>query len=222
MPARRTLTLGDYEILDLIADGLTPTQIARQHGCSAEAVRWRIRQLKKNLPAPAARRADETLEHTLNAIAELNRNHAILAQLRDACLRLLEDENGRLDVGPHDYDLTILVSIAGGPPHRKPLSDILGQSAEDAALLSLEGKQADPRTLLLSTLTQIRQHIELAVRLAERIHDAQQFAIFQETMLRHIEHASPEVAAAIKSELHEQRQLRLALQPPPIPGKGSP
>lgn len=217
MPAPRTLELDDFALLDHLAQGMTPTDIGKQYHVSRQAVKWRLDALKKNLPAPAARRADETLAQTLNAIQALHRNQEILEQVRDACLRQLEGPNGALEVGPHETDVEIVVSVSGGPPQRKRLADLLAEMAEhEVALLSLESKHADPRTLLLSTLTQIRSQVELAVRLTERIHDAQQLALFQQTMIEEIERADPETAARIKSRLHEARRLRLALTPPAL------
>jgi transposase-like protein len=214
MPARRKLTVSDPELLLALERGSTPSEIAERHGVSDDAVRWRIRQLRRNLPAPAAARAEEVVSQTLGAFEALNANVATLYALKDACLRLLEhpEDAEALDVGPHDYDLEVITTSGGGPPVRRPLRDLL--NSEDF-LVSIEGRFADPRTLLLSTLTNIRQHVEVAVKLAERLHDVQEVAVFQREVLDAIAQADPDTAARIRGALHDRRTTRLALRPDP-------
>jgi hypothetical protein len=183
MPAPKKLTLSDAELLQALAEGKTRRQIATENGVNAECVRWRLRQLAKHLPAPAARRADDTVALTLSAMEAMRENIRLLYEMRDACTRELQGKDGRLSVADRDADL-------------------------------LQSRAADPRQLLLSTMTQIRMHVELGVRLVERIHDAQELALFQQEVLAAIETADPNTAARIRGALADRRELRLALEPP--------
>jgi hypothetical protein len=211
VPAPRKITLSDHELLLALEQGETTGSIAQRCQCTAEAVRDRLRRLRENLPAPAARRAEETVAHTLDAMAALEDNFAVLGALKRACLKqLAADEEGELDIGPHDYDLEVTVVTRGGVPLKKPVRALL----EGADVAGIEAKMADPRTLLVQVVGQIRQHIELAVKLTERIYDVQQVHAFQEEVLRVIHEADPPTAARIRGALHERRSLRLALRPP--------
>lgn len=214
MPTPRKLTCPDHELLLLLESGKTRAAIARKFGVTPECVSWRLKQLRENLPAPAARRAEETVHHTLDAVAALTDNHAVLVKLKEACERILvsPDDPDAYDVGPHDYDLEVVTIGSGGTPVRKKLRDILG--SEDNLLVSVEGKFADPRKLLLEVVSQIRQHVETAVRLVERIHDVQAVQEFQHEVLAAIEAADELTAARIKDSLYQRRKLRLSLAPP--------
>jgi CheY-specific phosphatase CheX len=183
MPAPRKLLLTDLELLQRLEAGATPESIAQVFACSAEAVRARVRQVKANLPAPVARRAEEVVSGTLSAFDQLADNLTTLNGLKAACERLLTNDGGTFDLSPQSFD---------------------------------EGdhRAADPRLYLLSLIREIRQEIEIGVRLAERLHDIQEVERFQQEVLSAIGEASPEVAARIRSALHERRALRLALRPP--------
>jgi hypothetical protein len=213
MPAPRKLTLSDVEILLALESGETTGTIAEQYGVTPEAVRDRLRRVRENLPAPAARRAEETVSHTLDAMAALEDNFAVLGALKRACLKQLGGtEEGELDVGPHDYDLEVTVLTEEGVPLKKTVRALLAGAAGEA--VGIEAKMADPRTLLVQVVGQIRQHIELAVKLTERIYDVQQVQSFQEEVLGVIGSLEPEVAARIRGAIQERRTLRLALRPP--------
>jgi hypothetical protein len=176
-------------------------------------VRARLRVHRANLPAPAARRAEETVTHTLNAFSALEESVAILIALRDACCDELRhpDHPEQLAVGPHDFDGTVITAGEDGPPQVQNLYTLL-KGREHA--LKVEFHHADPRTLLLSTLGQMRQHIELAVKLVERIHTVQEVERFQEEVLHAISEADEATARRLRAALHDRRTLRLALRPP--------
>jgi hypothetical protein len=128
MPARRKLTLSDPELLLALEQGQSTLDVARAHSVPHQAVQWRLKHLRENLPAPAARRAEETVGKTLDAIQELLSNVATLHQLKEACERLLQSEDAAaLGVGPHDYDIQVLVCRKGAPPIRRPLNELLGE-----------------------------------------------------------------------------------------------
>jgi hypothetical protein len=146
-------------------------------------------------------------------VAELHANIAALQALKEACLRQFAspDAPGALDVGPH-ADLAVIVSEGDCPPVRRPLQERL--SAADRRVPAIAGKVADPRPLLVSVLAQIRLHLELSVKLAERVHDVQEVARFQAEVIAAIEQADPATAARIKGALLERRNLRRALAAP--------
>ena len=87
MSAPRKLLLSDPELLSAVEQGRTLAQIAQEYDVTPQAVQWRLQQLRQNLPAPAARRAEETVAVTFDCIAELQKNYLILDQLRLACLQ---------------------------------------------------------------------------------------------------------------------------------------
>lgn len=213
MPAPRKIALSDTELLALREAGHSQRDIASLAGVGREAIRQRLKTIAANLPAPAARRAEETLTLTLSAIKELRRNYDTLNAVKEACLALLTDEQGGLWLGTHDFDLEVMVSQHGQPPHRVKLTDLLQQS-EGSFVLSVDSKHADPRTLLLATLQQIRQHVELGVKLTERIHDAERIEEFIRSVLEEIGRESDACRTRIEERLLAQRALRLALLAP--------
>src|SRR5438128_1451046 len=116
MPAPLKLTLSDYDLLAELAQGKTQAQIAKEQDVSPQCVSDRLKKLQDNLPAPAARRAEETVARTLDCIAELHDSVATLHAIKASCERQLAGEGGQIDVGPHDCDMEVLVSIGGRPP----------------------------------------------------------------------------------------------------------
>jgi hypothetical protein len=209
------LPISDAELLHALERGRSLAQIAKEQGVTEPDVQSRLGQIRRGLAVPAAAPAGEAAG-PFDGIAEVHKNHAVLDQLREACLRLLAAEDGEsLDVGPHDYDLQVLVARKGAPPVRRSLNDLLGEKRELVA--SMDANFTDPRTLLLRTVAEIRQHVELAVKLSERLHDVRQAERFQQMVLACIERADPETAARIRDELREQRQLCRALLPPGPP-----
>src|SRR5229473_4009151 len=145
MAAPRKIALTDTDILRRLEQGDSQQEIADAAGVRREAIRQRLKTIRENLPAPAARRAEETVSLTLSAIDELRRNYATLAAVRDACLALLAADDGSLWLGAHDYDLEVMVSTLGQPPHREKLTTLLSR-LDDRGLLDIEAKHADPRT----------------------------------------------------------------------------
>jgi hypothetical protein len=217
MPAHLKLTLSDYDLLAELAQGKSQAQIAQEQDVSPQCVSDRLKRLQENLPAPAARRAEETVARTLDCIAELHASVAALHAIKASCERQLAGEDGQLDVGPRDYDLEVLVSTGGRPPVRRPLRDVLGEKSDQ--LISIEGRFADPRTLLVSVIGQIRQHLELAMRMQAQMYNAAETQRFQEEVLALIARVNPAESQAIKEALIERRNLRLALVAPgdPLP-----
>jgi len=218
--------ISDAEILERLAAGEGIAAIARSQGVTPGAIRERLRQLRERLPAvPPARapggeaRSPTPLRwvpgeaRTLNAVEELQRNFDHLAALRDACLRLLASPDGGLDVGPHDFDLDVVVTSSAGRPVRRPLREFVG--ADGPRLVAVHAKLADPRPLLLATLAQIRQHLELAVTLSERIYDLRAMQQFEEEVVHAIDAADPALAVQIGERLERRRALGLA---PGAPG----
>ncbi len=218
MPAHPKCLLTDDELLEKKQSGQSIAAIARHAGIRPQAVTERLQRLAANLPAPAARRAEETVCHTMTAWEALEQNQAILRELRDACLKQLEGEDGVIDVGPHDFDVEVLISRGGAPPQRVPLKSLLDEN-EHGFIAAIESKCADPRTLLTSVLDKIRLHIELAVKLAERVHQVEEVRAFQADVLAEIHAADPETAARIRGRLRARQEMRLALAPPGYSGK---
>jgi hypothetical protein len=144
-------------------------------------------------------------------VEEMRRNFDHLTALRDACLRLLASPDGAgLDVGAHDFDLEVVVSTGGGRPVRRSLREFFG--ADGPRLVAVHGKMADPRSLLLATLGQIRQQIDLVVKLSERIYDTQAIQQFQEEVIHAVHEADPALAARIRERLPPRPAL------PVVPG----
>lgn len=212
MPTPAKVTLSDPELLERLEQGLSLRQIARSQGVSWQALSERLKRLRDNIPAPAARRAEETVTLSLSAFEALSKSIATLQKLQDACERLLAAPDGAgFDVGPHDFDLEVTLIGDRGQPIRRPVRDLL---AGAGTLISIEGKFADPRTLLLSVIRELRAHVETGVKLAERLHQVQEVERFMSEVLDAIDHADPATAARVRGALHERRALRLALSPP--------
>jgi hypothetical protein len=213
VPARPKLLLSDAELLEAVAAS-TPAAVARAHGVQRSAVVWRLTQIQKNLPAPAARRSEEIVGRTLDALLIVQENLQILGALKRGALRLLEHPTmpGELDLGPHDFDAELTIADGFGPPKKARLNQLLARSEDEERLA--EVKIADPRTLLLSVMRQEAQQLDLGVRLVERVTDSQAIAGFQEEVLRAIEEAEPAAAQRIRDAILARRALRLALRPP--------
>ncbi|HEX2609516.1 MAG TPA: hypothetical protein VHK68_00805 [Gemmatimonadales bacterium] len=210
MAARRKLILSDIEILRALEAGENTETLARLHHVTPQAVRWRLKAMRKNMAAPAARRAEEAVGATLDAWRRLKDNLESLEKLKDAAEDLLEspDHDG-FDVGPHDYDLEV-TCLSDGVPVRRPIRDLTG----GLELISVEGKFADPRLLLISATKEIRQQIEAGVRLSERVHNLVEMARFQQEVLDAIAQCDEATAARIRGRLYDQHTLRLSLVGP--------
>jgi hypothetical protein len=211
MPTPPKATLTDPELLLQLEEGRSLSKIATSAGVTRQALSERLKRLRENIPAPAARRAEETVSLALGAFEALSGSIATLQKLQSACERLLAGADGTFDVGPHDFDLEVTVLGDRGQPIRRPIRDLL-QGA--GTLISIEGKFADPRTLLVSVLRELRAHIETGVKLAERLHQVQEVERFMSEVLDAIAAADPATAARVRGALHERRALRLALSPP--------
>jgi len=96
----------------------------------------------------------------------------------------------------------VVVSTGTGRPTRRPLTDFIPEAG--TRLLAVHGKMADPRSLLLDTLAQMRQQIELTVKLSAQICDIEAVERFQEEVLDAIHEASPAAGERLR-ELLEQR-----------------
>lgn len=213
MPARPKLLISDHDLLRSL-ETQTQEQVAQAHGVTSAAIRWRLAQIRKNLPAPAARRAEELVAQTVSALSTVQENLRILGALKRAALRLLEHPEmaGELDIGPHDYDLTVTTADGLGPPRPQRLHELLGAHLEGGALVHTS--HADPRTYLLSVMRQEAQQLELGVRLIERVTDAKDAQEFQSEVIHAIAQEAPETAERLRAALAARRALRLALGPP--------
>jgi hypothetical protein len=142
----------------------------------------------------------------INVVEEMRQNLDHLVALRGACLRLLASPDGAgLDVGPHDFDLEVVVSTGAGGPVCRPLREFLG--ADGPRLVAVHAKMADPRPLLLATLAQIRQQIELMVKLSERIYNTQTVQQFQEEIIHAVQEVDTVTAARIRERLRSRPAL---------------
>ena len=108
----------------------------------------------------------------------------------------------------------MVVTGSAGRPVRRPLREFIG--ADGPRLVAVHAKLADPRPLLLATLAQIRQHLELAVKLSERIYDLRAMQQFEEEVVHAIDAADPALAVQIGERLERRRALGLA---PGAPGQ---
>src|SRR5262249_54563608 len=84
--------VSDAAIPQALERGQSLAQIAQAPGVTERQVQPRLQQLRRILEVPAATQAEVTVA-PFDGIAELHKNHAILDQLRAACLRLLEAED---------------------------------------------------------------------------------------------------------------------------------
>jgi hypothetical protein len=76
-----------------------------------------------------------------------------------------------------------------------------------------EPRGPDPHALLLKTLALIRRYMELAVKVAERVHLVQKGKEFEEEMLRVFQEADPAAAERIRATLNGKRALRTGASP---------
>jgi hypothetical protein len=214
MPTPAKVTLSDPELLEALEQGRSLRAIARSQGVTWQALSARLKRLRENIPAPAARRAEETVSLSLSAFAALSGSILTLQKMQAACERLLgsADDPLAFEVGPHDFDLEVTILGPAGQPVKRKVKELLEPSGD--TLISIEGKFADPRTLLLSVLRELRAHVETGVKIGERLHHAQEVEAFMQEVIDAIDSADPATAARIRGALHQRRTLRLALEPP--------
>jgi hypothetical protein len=88
-------------------------------------------------------------------------------------------------------------------------TDATGQMA----LAPREGKARgpDPHALLLKTLALIHRYMDLAVKVAERVHLVGKGKEFEEEMLRVFKEADPVIAERIRVTLNRKRSLRAGM-----------
>lgn len=219
---REPLTESPHVLLARHERGESARCLAEEMGCSkSRMVRLLRKAREERTPARVqalAENAGEVMTTTLDALGLLQGNVRDLERLRDACLKLLrdpDDEDG-LDVSPHVGDVEVVVPSEDGPPVRRKLSALL--SEVDSLVFSVQVSTADPRTLLLSTIAQLKQHIELGLKLAERLYTVQEVERFQKDVLEVVESVDEEAGREIRRRLLERKALRLAVGRPGIGG----
>lgn len=158
--------------------------------------------------------AAEAARAHLDAMRALNENVWHLTRLREACLAVLTDAEGRLAVEARAADVLVLVPAPFGPPQKRRLSELLAElRREDILPLAVEVKSQDPRTLLLQTIQTIRGHLETFARLSDRLYDVREIEAWHTITIQEIEAESPDAAQRIRQRLQARRSARLALGP---------
>lgn len=226
-PKGRQRRFSDEELRSDLDAGLKPVEIARKYSVSAAAVSKRINRLELTTVA-AAVAPEESRRYvggTLNAMEELVRGLRRVNLVQDACHDWLlaapdPDRPGeRYDIGarPEEIEVTYTVEVEVDGPRgetryrtekrRAKLSSLLAVCEEDpegsriTGVTKSESKYADPRELVLRTVSEARQTVETGARLLQMLRDAEAMELFREEMLRAIGEADEETRGRIEERL---------------------
>jgi hypothetical protein len=206
-PHGRQNKFADADLRSDLEAGLKPRQIAEKYACSPNAVYKRINSLQLTTTAAlvAPVESQRFVNRQLDVMEQLNFNLRRVNLLMDACDDWLRDAKDpqRYDIGARSEE--VMVTFFEMPDEegktkkaKAPLRELLARVERGGLETSkAEGRIADPRSLILSTLAESRQIMSLAVDLAKMLADAESMERFREAMLDEIRKVSPDVAQNI-------------------------
>lgn len=217
---RRKLT--DDELRQDLKSGFTQIQIAEKYGVSRAAISKRVKNLQVGTTAAvvAPHESRRFVSKNIDAIGELIGNLDCLHLLRDACEEWLrDDETGKYDIGARSSEVMIThiveeITDSGNVKCRKEkdkLSELLYRIEQGGYEVDRsQTRFADPRELILKTLSEIRQTINAATELMQLLANIQSMERYRERFLQIIGEVSPEVRDALVEAIRRDLLLHPA------------
>ena len=187
--------INDRELLRLLdREGLTQSEAARKLGVSRQAVSLRLIEIRgKTTRAVVAKKIAEVVEHKIDTLGHLTKVNRHANEMLDLlirwqsgdpdALRVLESQVKRVTFGEGDDEHEII-----------------------------EVRMKDPRELALRCMAEIREQLELQMKIFETLYSMRAAEEFQHEVLEAIGEVAPDVRMCIISKLNEKRALRSAVR----------
>lgn len=187
--------INDRELLRLLdKQGLTQSEAARKLGVSRQAVSLRLMEIRgKTTRAVVAKKIAEVVEHKIDTLGQLTKVNRHANEMLDLlirwqsgdpdALRVLESQVKRVTFGEGDDEHEII-----------------------------EVRMKDPRELALRCMAEIREQLELQMKIFETLYSMKAAEEFQHEVLEAIGEVAPHVRMCIISKLNEKRTLRSAVR----------
>jgi hypothetical protein len=187
----RQSKIDDKQLIQLVRNGNTVSEIARKMGIHKGTVSKRLKALNiainQNVTIRAAHKIVDKEINSLEQLEKINRNANELLDLLMAwnrgdpdALQILESQVRKVRVGDGEEEIT-------------------------------EYKFKDPRELALKAMQEIRGQLKLQLEIFQALFDMQAVQQFQSEVLEIIGNVSPEARDEIIRRLTERNALRSAL-----------
>jgi len=189
------------EMMRMVKDGRTDSEIARRFDVTPMAVNYRKRTIIKHLTAIPDVQKSELSRHNIDTVNQLRTmNDHIIAEMK-RCQRLITREDDvvlkrekledQVKRHPEDTELA------------KKLRDMAGGNFNN--ILKIQDN-------IIKISGEVRKQIELQVKIYETIFNVQMVSEFQEEIIEILRQVEPELKDMIIKKLRERRSLRGLVQ----------
>lgn len=187
--------INDRELLRLLdREGLTQSEAARKLGVSRQAVSLRLMEIRgKTTRAVVAKKIAEVVEHKIDTLGQLTKVNRHANEMLDLLIRWQSGDPDALRV--LESQVKRITSGEGDDEHE-----------------IIEVRMKDPRELALRCMAEIREQLELQMKIFETLYSMRAAEEFQHEVLEAIGEVAPDVRMCIISKLNEKRALRSAVR----------
>jgi transcriptional regulator with XRE-family HTH domain len=187
--------INDRELLRLLdREGLTQSEAARKLGVSRQAVSLRLMEIRgKTTRAVVAKKIAEVVEHKIDTLGQLTKVNRHANEMLDLLIRWQSGDPDALRV--LESQVKRVTSGEGDDEHE-----------------IIEVRMKDPRELALRCMAEIREQLELQMKIFETLYSMRAAEEFQHEVLEAIGEVAPDVRMCIISRLNEKRALRSAVR----------
>jgi transcriptional regulator with XRE-family HTH domain len=183
--------INDRALLRLIdIEKASQAEAARKLGVTRQAVSKRIQELRgRTTRVTAAKKIAQAVDHKLDVLGQLSTVNRHANDMLDLLIRWQNGDPGALRV---------LESQVKRVVH--------GEGDQEREVIEIRMK--DPRELALRCMAEIREQLELQMKIFETLYSLRAAEEFQSEVLAAIGEAAPDVRERIIAKLNEKRALR--------------
>ncbi|MBI5579602.1 MAG: DUF134 domain-containing protein [Deltaproteobacteria bacterium] len=191
----KTGRINDRVLLRLLDDdGLTQAEAAKRLGVSRQAVHIRLNELRpRTTKAVMAGKMAEIVEHKIDTLGQLSKVNRHANDMLDLLIKWMSGD---------PEALRVLESQVRRIVHGE------GDQTEEV----VQVKMKDPRELALRCMGEIREQLELQMKIFETLYSLRAAEEFQTEVLETISEVAPDVRSRIIARLNERRSLRTVIR----------